>query len=594
MTTPVVPRTRRYILAAAALSVLVLAVGAAHATSNTRAALSPEWSGQVRVTSALHHGTSGAGTWEITNGSELVISDGAGHHVASAHFDSDTGVALFGGCAGDEPGLLQYTYRWDVSGVTVVDPGLVVAIAADRTYDVAVGGGFPPVNYDEKDVCNGETHRQQTASGIISVGISNTGQYKPLPAGWDGANLSGSTVVHDFGMYGETTLTWRLTRQPDYDHDGFPDMTDACPLRAGPPDSNGCPGSADPVVTPPETPQCLITATDDDGDCIKNNADNCQKTANHEQQDRVPKDGVGDACDPDLQNTPPCLSASARMHVVFHTSHTVPFPAGANGCWSWDHPTSGGHGGGIAPPHSTNSDWREHWDFCGNSESRAGRPMGTGFWVYEDIVNRDTTPGQVLFSLTTCATIAWGRAPSPGPPLPEAHPDTISYLSMAYRCPHLGPRCDAERRAFPSPASGYFTAATLAAWKSSFGLEYVLFQLYDNSVGQCTAELPRCVWVDRDPRDHHLRTHRDPIVTPEIYRGWLGWKDPGGRHLAGIGVLDTTMASPSLAHRRVLALCRASRKDGAIGIYHGRNNMPQEQMDAIVAAMNTCTEAHTP
>jgi hypothetical protein len=44
----------------------------------------------------------------------------------------------------------------------------------------------------------------------------------------------------------------------------------------------------------------------------------------------------------------------------------------------------------------------------------------------------------------------------------------------------------------------------------------------------------------------------------------------------------------------VLALCRASRKDGAIGIYHGRNNMPQEQMDAIVAAMNTCTEAQTP
>ena len=84
---------------------------------------------------------------------------------------------------------------------------------------------------------------------------------------------------------------------PDGDHDGVPDATDACPGVAGPPSNQGCPipaptdtdgdgvldasdGCPD-VPGPPDNGGCPVTApepTDVDGDGVPNSADDCPIT----------------------------------------------------------------------------------------------------------------------------------------------------------------------------------------------------------------------------------------------------------------------------------------------------------------------------
>ena len=74
---------------------------------------------------------------------------------------------------------------------------------------------------------------------------------------------------------------------PDDDNDGIPDVQDNCPLVANPSQ-----------VLPPDTSQCNV---DTDRDSVADNFDNCPDVSNPDQTD-TDHDGIGDACDPDIDN----------------------------------------------------------------------------------------------------------------------------------------------------------------------------------------------------------------------------------------------------------------------------------------------------
>ena len=134
-----------------------------------------------------------------------------------------------------------------------------------------------------------------------------------IPANWDGVTLAGEH--HCATATTQQTFTYRLTRDPDRDHDGVPDTIDQCPdepsTRAdGCPDTDadgdGVPDAADQC---PDTPHGFPvdavgcpTLPDADGDGVPDVLDQCPGNAPGDPVNALgcldtDRDGVGDAID---------------------------------------------------------------------------------------------------------------------------------------------------------------------------------------------------------------------------------------------------------------------------------------------------------
>jgi Tol biopolymer transport system component len=346
-----------------------------------------------------------------------------------------------------------------------------------------------------------------------------------------------------------------------------------------------------------ETTSTSSTKLDKDDDGVANDRDNCPSvwTKDGDQADRAPRDGVGDACDPDLVSTGKCPSGPPKMHVTFNVNHEVAFPAGANGCWTWDHPTK--HepkkpgdpvtsGGGIRPPGAEkNQDWREHWIFCHPREgtSKPDRPMRPGFWVFDDFTSADKSPP--VEKIEECARRAAGAPGSTGPE------NTVGYVTFAFRCRASKDRtneafndptseaCEQERRSLE-----WFRDAKIQKLRDIDGVTNLFMQLYD-AQADCPSFQEQC---EERPPCRKEECSKNPIVTPSLYDGWNKWIDASGRHVAGAGTINITYANGSLLREWVRKLCLTSLRDRALVIYSYGNVTPA-QMKVIVATINACT-----
>ena len=128
--------------------------------------------------------------------------------------------------------------------------------------------------------------------------LSASGSAEPLPPAWDGQTLEGTRTWETSTALGTVTLTWRVTRAPDDDHDGVPNARDRCPAAFGAqPSADGCPPGnldSDGDAAPDATDNCVLTANPDqadgDGDGVGNVCDNCPSKANADQADRMRRD----------------------------------------------------------------------------------------------------------------------------------------------------------------------------------------------------------------------------------------------------------------------------------------------------------------
>jgi hypothetical protein len=119
-----------------------------------------------------------------------------------------------------------------------------------ETYAIGIQGSMTFTYISKTGGCGAETQTTETEGGMAQ-GMENLenlpesascGAGQDLPAGYDGTELSGSSSCVQSSPTATQTwsLIWRITRNPDRDHDGFPDASDPCPEEKGAPDTNGC------------------------------------------------------------------------------------------------------------------------------------------------------------------------------------------------------------------------------------------------------------------------------------------------------------------------------------------------------------------
>lgn len=138
----------------------------------------------------------------------------------------------------------------DVAQVKDIAQDRILAISFDAKngYEVSVGGFW------SEPVTQTATYCGEVRDPSI-VGEAHDPGWRAckttLPPNWDGMTLVGHvtcSVDPGYGSEGRVVgtdtveSTWRLTRHPDADHDGYPDTSDVCPDSPAPPDSlDGCP-----------------------------------------------------------------------------------------------------------------------------------------------------------------------------------------------------------------------------------------------------------------------------------------------------------------------------------------------------------------
>lgn len=118
------------------------------------------------------------------------------------------------------------------------------------------GCGAPVIRYDTTDGGTGFAGDTETCPNRVAV-------HQELPADWDGRTLTGSFVCIDANLPSHSYMSvfsFRLTLDPDRDHDGVPDTTDQCPDDPNA-TANGCPPPAD-----------------GDGDGVPDDVDQCPNT----------------------------------------------------------------------------------------------------------------------------------------------------------------------------------------------------------------------------------------------------------------------------------------------------------------------------
>lgn len=204
-------------------------------------ALGAGWSGSVVMTRQLDQvyeepgNASRSSDYERTS----VFSDGTDAGTWGSTFGRVVNsVDAYGGCGPDgTEGPSRMELVTQGSG-----PATLRFYVNGDSYD---GGAFidGAVPATRTTSCAG-TSVEETTNGAFSTGIGNSGSPEPLPAGstarvlrgsraWDAGNASGPDAH---------AITWSVTRDPDADHDGFPDWSDDCPRDFATPDSpNGCP-----------------------------------------------------------------------------------------------------------------------------------------------------------------------------------------------------------------------------------------------------------------------------------------------------------------------------------------------------------------
>jgi len=178
----------------------------------------------------------------------------------------------------DDGKTLSYTDDADGDGVS--DASDNCPFVANRDQADSDGDGVGDAcdncvntpNPDQSDI-NGNGQGDACDPDIDGDGVPNAQDNCPTVPNKNQANHSSTTM-------GDAC-------NPDIDGDGIPNAKDNCPLIANPDqtlpaDASGC-------------------TTDLDGDNVADQYDNCQDVKNPDQKD-TDGDGLGDACDPDMDN----------------------------------------------------------------------------------------------------------------------------------------------------------------------------------------------------------------------------------------------------------------------------------------------------
>jgi len=234
----------------------------------------------------------------------------------------------------------------------------------------------------------------------------------------------------------------------------------------------------------------------------------------------------------------PTPQCTTHMKVVFFVYTRMSVPK-TNGCWTWINPRPYG---GIGVNGG-------RWNWCGNGGYVPGpKAKAPGYWVYDDTLQHPS-PGQIA-DMAACGRSSAVKGASPAA--------TVGFVLTAYRPP--GP-------------VALISAASQAAIRKASGADTFFAQLY-------------------------LQDH--PVLTESVYGAWSR-TGHGGKHQAGIGILDVTrgFATANTISADVLRLCRDSRADGMLalnagtgggGKEPGKGPLTSTYLAPIENAMKACTE----
>jgi hypothetical protein len=206
----------------------------------------------------------------------------------------------------------------------------------DEDDDGKVNDGCPQVNTISETgaECDNATSDDGEDSSV-NDGCQQSGEVSEggrVPGGCSGTDEGGCTYRSNPATGGTYNFTSLALSQRDADGDGFENGLDVCALEPNPnwdprlpdavndPDLDGLPNECDPSPNEagegsPVGCKSGLTGADEDGDCFANRADNCPTDNQLEDpskppdvNDNVPlaedtdKDGIGDACDPNLND----------------------------------------------------------------------------------------------------------------------------------------------------------------------------------------------------------------------------------------------------------------------------------------------------